>query len=160
MTVRDAERSTDQPQQMSARVAWLAVRARHAQTVASRVNASAPAQMLKTALVAMFWVGLSPIYVQLIATYRGYFEAQVTVLGLAVGGGIAVHLWPTKTPPWRTLMWSLALSMITGMIALTLGADNTALTVSTIVGFAVIALRTNENWSRLRELVRTWRVLR
>lgn len=145
---------------MSTRSAWMSIRARRAHALASKANASTPAQITKTVLLVFLWLGFSPVYVRLIATYDRYLQAQTTVVGLAIFGGIAVHLWPTRTPPWRTIAWTMFLMMWAGMILLSLDTDRIALTGATITGFAVVLLRVNQNWTKLRELISTWRALR
>lgn len=115
--------------------------------------------MVKTILFCLFWLGISPIFIRLIAPYRDYPSAQMGLVGLIVFGGIAVHLWPTRTPPWRTMAWAMFAMIPLGSFALTLGWGSYALTLCTFVGFFIILCRVNSNLRRFMGMVRTWRDL-
>lgn len=117
-------------------------------------------QWLRTALVTLLWLGSVPVYVQLISPYVTMRSAVSMAVGLAMFAGIAPHLWPTRTPPWRTVLWALFLSAVTGMTMLTLGAGRLSLTGATLVGFAIVLLRINQNGRKLWGLVQTWRHVR
>lgn len=117
-------------------------------------------QWLRTALVTLLWLGSVPVYIQLISPYVTMRSAVTMAVGLAMFAGIGPHIWPTRTPPWRTTMWALFLSAITGMALLTLGAGRLALTGATFVGFGIVLLRINQNGRKLWDLFQTWRHIR
>lgn len=117
-------------------------------------------QWLRTLLMALLWLGFTPIYVALVAPYSVYTSAQTMCVGLVIASALSVHLWPTQTSPWRTLLWAAVLSGITGATLLPLGMDRGALMAATLVGFAFVALRVNRNGRRLVGLIRTWRAVR
>lgn len=117
-------------------------------------------QWVRTILVVFLWLAMTPLYVGAIATYAMYENAQLMTVGLAVFSGIAVHLWPTRTSPWRTIAWAMLLSLLTGMTGLIAGTGQFAVTGATIVGFLVVFLRVNQNGRKLWGLFQSWRVLR
>lgn len=117
-------------------------------------------QWLRTLAVVILWLGVTPVYVGLIAPYGVYSSAQTMCVGLVIASAISLHLWPPRTAPWRTLVWAALLSAMTGATLLPLGSGRFALMAATLVGFAVVALRVNQNGRRLMELFRTWRALR
>ena len=118
------------------------------------------AQAAATILAVVLWLGMVPVYIQLVAPYVSYLSASAMAVGLAISSGLACHLWPTRTPPWRTVALTALLSAMTGSVMLILGAGRVALTVATLVGFGFVALRANQNGRRLWRLVQTWRALR
>lgn len=117
-------------------------------------------QWARTSLAVFLWLGTVPLHVSVISPYVAYLSAMSMSVGLAFFSGLAPHLWPSRTPPWRTVAWAWLLSMICGMTALTAGWGRYALTIATIVGFAVVIARANQNLRRLIDLFRTWRVMR
>lgn len=117
-------------------------------------------QWLRTTLAVFVWLGSVPIYISVIAPYVAYNSAMVMTMGLAIFAGMAPHLWPSKTSPWRTVAWAWLVSMVLGMTALTMDWGRYALTIATIVGFTIVAARANKNARRLVDLVQTWRTMR
>lgn len=117
-------------------------------------------QWVRTAVIVFLWLAMSPLYVGLISTYNAYSNAHLMTACLAVCSGLAVHLWPTRTSPWRTVLWALLLSMLTGMTGLLLGAGPASVTAATIVGFIIVGLRANQNGRKLWRLFQSWRALR
>lgn len=117
-------------------------------------------QWIRTVLAVLVWLSTVPVYTQLISPYVSLLSAQNMAVGLAMFSGIATHVWPTRTAPWRTVMWAWALSVATGMILLMSGAGPLALTGATIAGFGFVTLRVNENGRKLADLFLTWRSLR
>lgn len=117
-------------------------------------------QWLRTALMVFLWLAMTPLYVGAIATYSEYGTAEMMTMGLAVFSGLAVHLWPTRTSPWRTIAWALVLSMFTGASGLASGIGEYAVVVASLVGFTVVLLRVNSNGRKLWRLFQSWRVLR
>jgi hypothetical protein len=117
-------------------------------------------QPVRTVVVVWLWISMIPVYVGVVAPYAAYGSALTMGVGLAMFSGIAVHLWPTRTAPWRTVAWAAVLSSLTGAELLLAGADRLAPTGAMLVGLAVVLLRIGSNGRRLVELVRTWRTLR
>lgn len=130
-----------------------------AQTV-RRLPSKVFPQWLRTVIAVFIWMGTVPVYVSVISPYVAYTSATAMTVGLAFFAGLAPHLWPSRTAPWRTVAWAWLLSMILGMSALTAEWGRYALTIATIVGFAVVVARANQNARRLIDLFRTWRVMR
>lgn len=142
---------------MSPGAAKTIARLRRTRAWVSSVNRALPVQLLKTALLCLAWIGIAPMYVHFLSTYSGYLSAQLMVESVAIFGGIAVHLWPTRTPPWRTIAWAMIVMMVTGILSLSLGAGELSLTLVTLAGYAVILGRINSNFQRVWGLIRTWR---
>ena len=101
-----------------------------------------------------------PVWVQLVATFDRYGTAYTTGFSLFVCAAIATLMWPSLTPPWRTLVWSWLASADTGSLLLLAGAGHWALTGATIAGAYVAAGRANHNGRRALSLVQDWRTLR
>lgn len=116
-------------------------------------------QFVKTALALFAWFLVSPVHVQVISPYATYVGAQAMLNALAISAAVLLHLWPPRTPPWRTLFWLLCLTGVTGSTLLMLGAGTVSLTGATIVGFGFVALRVNQNGRKLVQLIRDWRRL-
>lgn len=153
-TRHDAARS--RPSTAPASLTKTQVLGSHARTVGRRVWP----QWLRTFLVAFFLLGITPAYVALVAPYVAYNSAATMYVGLVIAGAVAAHLWPTKTSPWRTLMWAVMVSSFVGATLLPFGWGRAALVSATIVGFGIVALRVNQNGRKLWRLVKTWRAVR
>lgn len=117
-------------------------------------------QVLLTTFAVLVWLGITPIYVALVATYEEYGSARSMAVGLAMCSGLAPHVWPSRTSPWRTVMLTGLLSAIIGSLFLTAGVGRFALMAATVFGFGFVALRANENGRKLWDLIQTWRALR
>lgn len=117
-------------------------------------------QWAKTILVTLFWLGGMPVYVGLVSPYITYPSARSFGVGLAVSTAIFAHAFPTKTPPWRTVVWTAVGSAVTGSMMLTAGAGRYALLTATIVGFSIALLRINQGGRKLVSLTKTWRAVR
>lgn len=117
-------------------------------------------QWARTVLAVVIWLGTVPMYVSAVSPYVSYLSATVMTVGMGMFAGIAPHVWPSRTPPWRTVGWAWLVSMISGMTVLTMGWGRYAVTVATLVGFAIIIGRANQNARRLVRLFRTWRAMR
>lgn len=117
-------------------------------------------QWLRTFLVAFLWMGSTPVYVSLISPYVAYMSALVMSVGLIVFSSLAPHLWPSRTAPWRTVAWAGVMSTLAGLTVLTMEWGRYALLIATIVGFAIVIARANQNARRLIDLFKTWRVMR
>lgn len=114
----------------------------------------------KTLLAVFIWTVLSSVQVVIVAPYASYVYAQGALFGMAVSSAVLIHLWPTRTPQWRTLFWAFLITSATGAMLLPLGAGRMALTGATLAGFGFVLLRMNQNGRKLMELVNDWRVLR
>lgn len=117
-------------------------------------------QWLRTLLVVMLWLASIPVYMQLIAPYVSYLSARTMGIGLAIFTGLAVHLWPPRTSPWRTVAWTASVTTLVGPLFLTLGLGRLGLALTTVIGFVIVLLRLNQNGRKLVGLVRTWWVTR
>ena len=89
---------------------------------------------MQTLFAVLFWLAFSPWYVALIAPYSMYDNAYIMAVTFAICGGLAVHLWPTRTSPWRTLAWACWLSATVGASVLLLGGGRVAFPVATAAG--------------------------
>lgn len=129
-------------------------------TVPSMVGTYVLPQWARTAFAVLVWLGMTQLYVALIAPYVVYSSARSMTVGLAIFTGISVHLWPTRTAPWRTVAWAALLTALLGSTLLTLGLGRVALSLTTVAGFGFVLIRVNQNGRRLWEMFQTWRVLR
>lgn len=116
--------------------------------------------IVKTVIAAFAMFVYLPFYASLIATYAQFFQAIIVGAGLLIFTALGVLLWPTRTSPWRTLIWAFLASTAVGAILLAAGAYTFALTAATVTGFAVTLLRINQNGRKLASLISTWRALR
>lgn len=106
-------------------------------------------QWVRTTLVAVLWLGAMAYWVSLTSTYASYGSAYLAGIGMVLFGAIGAHLWPTRTPPWRTLAWVALLTIWVGSTLLLAGAGQYALTAATILGIVFIAARVNQNARRI-----------
>lgn len=112
---------------------------------------------LRTALAVILWLGSTLVYVGIVSPYATYVPAMAMSVGLAISSGMLSHLWPTRTAPWRTVIWAMVCSGVMGAFLLSVGAIDFALMGATLVGFGVVAIRVNQNG---RKLVHWWRARR
>lgn len=117
-------------------------------------------QWLRTALMVLVWLGSVPLYVSSVAPYVAYQSATVMTVSLAMFSGIAVHVWPTRTSPWRTVAWAWVGSLAVGLLCLSLYWGRYALTLACITGFLIVIARCNQNARKLAGLIKTWREMR
>lgn len=115
---------------------------------------------VKTVLAVLVWIALGGIHVVAVAPYVSYVYAQGALFGMVASSAILLHLWPPRTPQWRTLFWLFWITGMVGSTLLMLGAGRMALTVATLVGFGFVLLRLNQNGRKLVGLVQDWRTLR
>jgi hypothetical protein len=113
-------------------------------------------QWLRTVLVVLLWLSSIPVYMQLVSPYVTYLSARTMGIGLAIFAGLAVHLWPTRTSPWRTVAWAATVTTLVGPVFLTLGWGRLGLALTTAIGFVIVILRVNQNGRKLVGLIRTW----
>lgn len=106
-------------------------------------------QWLRTTIVAALWLGAMAYWVSLTSVYASYGSAYLAGIGMVLFGAIGGHLWPTRTPPWRTLAWASLLTIWTGSTLLLAGAGQYALTGATILGIVFIVARVNQNARRI-----------
>lgn len=117
-------------------------------------------QWLRTAFAVFLWLGLVPLQVSVTALYVDYTKAMVMCACMGAFAGLAPTLFPSRTPPWRTVAWAWFLSVSVGMATLSLGGGHLSLTLTALTGFGVIFLRTGQWGRRLVGLVQTWRAVR
>lgn len=117
-------------------------------------------QPAKTVAAVMLWLFLQPVYISLTAPYVSYWFAAVMAPILAVASGLAPTIWPSHTPPWRTVAWTFFLTSAVGVLALQSNLGTVSLTLTTIAGFGFVSLRANRNARKLWTLARDWRSLR
>lgn len=129
-------------------------------TLPSAVGKYVVPQWARTAVAVLVWLGLTQLYVALVAPFIVYSSARSMTVGLAISTGIFVHLWPTRTSPWRTVAWTALLTAFLGSTFLTLGLGRLALSLTTVAGFGFVLLRVNQNGRKLWDMFQTWRVLR
>ncbi len=88
------------------------------------------------------------IWIQLVSTFRTANNAELVGVGLCVVTGVACHLWPTRTAPWRTVALAALISSLAGSSLLQGGAGDYAVTGTAAAGIAVVVLRANQNGRR------------
>ena len=81
-------------------------------------------------------------------------------VGLAFFAAISAHLWPTRTPQWRTVFWAFIISILVGAFGLLGGLGRFALDLSLLLTILFVILRLNQNARRLLHLVKAYRVTR
>lgn len=115
---------------------------------------------VKTVLAVLVWTVLGGVQVVVVAPYVSYPYAQGALFGMAVSSAVLLHLWPPRTPQWRTLFWAFWITGLVGSTLLLMGAGRMALTGATVAGYGVVLLRMNENGRKLVSLFKDWRALR
>lgn len=108
----------------------------------------------------MLWLCTLPVYVAFVSPYISYGYATIVMAGTALTAGALLHLWPSKTAPWRTLLWAYLLMAFAGSTLLQLGAGTLALTASAILGVVFVGVRVNQNGRKLVGMIQDWRALR
>lgn len=117
-------------------------------------------QPAKTIIAATVWLGISPLYISTIAPYVSYWYASLLLPGLVVASAVLLHLWPSRTPPWRSLVWCFFLMGAVGSLLLQMGAGTMALTAAALAGTTFMGLRINQNGRKLWHMVQDWRAFR
>lgn len=117
-------------------------------------------QGVRTALIALLWLGVSPIWVAAVSGTSNESGALMACVGLALFAAIGTHVWSTRTPPWRTLFWAFFLSIGVGAFGYLGGLGRFALDAAILVAVVFVVLRLNENGRRLVHLVRAYRITR
>lgn len=115
---------------------------------------------VKTAVAVIAWVAVSPLQVAAIAPYISWPYAQGLLVSIAVMSAALVHLWPTRTPQWRTLFWAFWLTGAVGAPVLYLGGGPNAVVAGALAACIFVFLRMNQNGRKLVGLIRDWRELR
>lgn len=111
-------------------------------------------QWLRTSVVAFIWLGLMAFWVGVTSMRSSYSSGYLVGVSLVLFTAIGCHVWPTRTPPWRTLVFTAILTMWVGAVLLLSGATQYALTISAMCGLLFVLARMNQNARRL------WRVAR
>lgn len=89
------------------------------------------------------------------APYVSYVSTYSMSLALMVVSAVVVHLWPTRTAQWRTLVWLFVLTGLVGVVLLPLvGAS--APPVAAVVGAVFVGVRANQNGRKFVGMVRDW----
>lgn len=116
--------------------------------------------LAKTLLTAFIWLAITPLQVATIAPYVSYPHAQTVIASIVLMSVILLHLWPTRTPQWRSLFWAFWITGITGGTSLYFGAGPSSVTIAGLAASIFVLIRVNQNGRRLVRLVRDWRLLR
>lgn len=145
---------TEKPAPRSRRTAGFSASTRIAGRKVARGVARVFPQWLRTALVLFLWLGSMGFWVSVTTLYRSYPNGYMVGVGLALCTAIAVHVWPTRTPPWRTLAITGIGTAWLGSSLLLEGAGQYALTIAAVAGLLFVGARVNQNGRRLWRLAR------
>lgn len=116
--------------------------------------------IIKTVIAVSLWSMFSFAHVAVTAPYISYPYAQGVTVSFALMSAVLLHLWPTRTPQWRTLFWGYWIFGAVGALLLYLTLGPMALTIAWIVTFLFVLLRMNQNGRILLGLIREWREIR
>jgi len=131
------------------------MRARAARRKAARVTKALFPQWLKTALVTFLWLGLMVPWASVTSLYVRSGNGLMVGYGLALLAAIGGHLWPTRTPPWRTVLFAALLSTWLGSTLLLAGFMGYGLTITGVVSLLFLLARFNQNGRKVfRALMR------
>ncbi|BDZ52440.1 hypothetical protein GCM10025867_46810 (plasmid) [Frondihabitans sucicola] len=117
-------------------------------------------QGVRTAAIALLWLGFSPIWIAAVSGTSNESGALMACVGLALFASISTHVWGTRTPPWRTVFWTFMISILVGAFAYLGGLNRFALDLAILIAVIFVVLRLNENGRRLVRLVRAYRITR
>lgn len=121
----------------------------------ARVARALLPQWLKTALITLLWLGLMSQWVSVTSLYVRSGNGLLVGYGLALLAAIGGHLWPTRTPPWRTVALVALLSTWLGSTLLVAGLMGYGLTITGVVSLLFLLARFNENGRKVfRALLR------
>jgi hypothetical protein len=84
------------------------------------------------------WVSVTTVYAQ-------FGSGVMAGVGMALFAGIGAHVWPTRTPPWRTVVIVALFTAWLGSTLLLAGLGAYALTFTGLAGTLLILMRINEN---------------
>lgn len=121
------------------------MRARSSGRKVSRVTKAIFPQWVKTVLVTFLWLGLMTPWVSVTTLYVRSGNGLLVGFGLAFLAAIGSHLWPTRTPPWRTVAFTALLSTWLGSTLLLAGFMGYGLTITGIVSLLFLLARFNQN---------------
>jgi hypothetical protein len=112
-------------------------------------------QWLKTLIVTFVWLGVMVPWVSVTTIYAQFGSGVMAGVGMALFAGIAGHVWPTRTPPWRTVAIVALFTAWLGSTLLLAGLGAYALTITGLAGSLLILMRINENGRKVyRALLR------
>jgi hypothetical protein len=112
-------------------------------------------QWLKTAVVTLLWLALMLPWVSVTSLYSRFGSGLMVGVGLALFAAIAAHVWPTRTPPWRTVAITAVFTTWLGSTLLIAGLAGYALNITGLVGCLIVLVRINENGRKtVRALLR------
>jgi len=117
-------------------------------------------QPVRTTLAMLLWLSTGLLWTAAVSGLAGDLGAGLVYIGLGFFAAVGAHVWPTRTPPWRTLFWTWCITIGLGSNLALLGLSRLSLTLSMIVGLGFILLRLNENGRRIGRLVKTSRQVR
>ena len=112
-------------------------------------------QWLRTLIATFVWLGLMVPWVSVTTIYTQFGSGVMAGVGMALFAGIAGHVWPTRTPPWRTVVIVALFTAWLGSTLLLAGLGAYGLTITGLAGCLVILMRINENGRKvIRALLR------
>jgi hypothetical protein len=112
-------------------------------------------QWLKTLFATFVWLGVMVPWVSVTTIYAQFGSGVMTGVGMALFAGIAGHVWPTRTPPWRTVVIVALFTAWLGSTLLLAGLGAYGLTITGLAGSLLILMRINENGRKVvRALLR------
>jgi hypothetical protein len=112
-------------------------------------------QWVKTLLATFVWLGVMVPWVSVTTVYAQFGSGVMAGVGMALFAGIAGHVWPTRTPPWRTVAITAIFTAWLGSTLLLAGLGAYGLTITGLAGTLIILARINENGRKvLRALLR------
>lgn len=114
----------------------------------------------KTVFAVGLWSMFSFAHVAVTAPYVSYPYAQSVTVSFVLMAAVLLHLWPTRTPQWRTLFWAYWIFGGVGGLLLYLSSGPMSLTVAWLVTFLFVLIRMNQNGRVLVGLIREWKELR
>ena len=117
-------------------------------------------QPVRTVLALLLWLSLGLIWTVAVSGLNGDLGAGLVYIGLGFFAALGAHAWPTRTPPWRTLAWTFAITIGLGSNLSLLGMGRLAVTISMLAGALFILLRLNENGRKIVGLVKASREAR
>ena len=106
-------------------------------------------QWLRTMLVVVIEMSASMTWLAAVSNYKQLAGALPIAVLHPVAVAIATHVWPTRTPPWRTLVWTWLASWLTASILFVTWHVDWALYAAIGVVILITVARCNANARRL-----------
>lgn len=114
-------------------------------------------EWVKTTLMAVIWFIFLPISALIVAPFHLFSASLVYSFSLLSFTLLAIHLWPPKTPKWRTMFWAFVASTLVGLLLQNLMLPQWTLFCASLTGYAVVILRVNQNGRKLWKRWLIWR---